>query len=72
MPGDSKMRGLGAAHLLSQMAYDDTVDSPGGFAQMATLLEFATYAPAVTTLLDLYPVISGRDASGNTTGWGAL
>lgn len=54
------------------MVSDDTVDSPEGFARLATLLEFSEDVPAVISLLDHFPVLAGKDACGRSTGWGAL
>lgn len=54
------------------MVRENTVDSPAGFARLATLLEFGEEVPAVTSLLDHFPVLAGKDAQGRTTGWGAL
>lgn len=67
-----KLQGLEATRSLFRMVREDTVDSPAGFARLATLLEFTQDVPAVTSLLDHFPVLAGRDAYGRSTGWGAL
>lgn len=67
-----KLRGLDSVHALSQMVRDNTVDSPAGFAQLATVLELSASVPVVTLLLDHFPVLAGKDVEGRSTGWGAL